>query len=846
MNALDEFLGQYKAQQGEITTNASLPPKPGKWSIPCEDNIYEEFLQLYARAIDEGAHLHLTELHRISGPIVVDLDFKYDDVHGTTRKYNLDTIKAFIQFYTDQIKIYFDVPESSIVAYVMEKDAPTRDGNLVKDGFHIVYPYIVSKTDVQYIIRENVIQNIVNNDIFSNIPYKNTMEDIIDEAVIKRSGWMLYGSHKQNQSPYELTYIYDHTLEALPLPANKSEIVSLLSIRNKTVNTNLKFEIARPVSTPMLPQVVINSEFDINDDITYAKELTELLSTQRAGNYTTWIDTGVCLYNISKTLCDTWITFSKKSKKFKTGECERKWESFDDYNGIKLTVRSLNLWARLDDMEGYEKVNKKYVTNFLRSNLDCEHNDVATLMHIKYQYQFVCSDLKFNNWYEFKSNRWIEMPKAKELRDKISTEIYQDYANMSAVYKKMHMEDPENKDLDDKIKICKTLLNKVKNRPFKKMVMEECEDLFNNRDFEIVLDSNKYLICFTNGVYDLKKLEFRNGCPDDYISFCTKNDYTPWSTLQNTQHARELKDFLSKILPQPDVRKYVLKLISSFLSGNTGEQKFHIWTGDGSNGKSKLVDLIEDALGDYTSKLPITVLTRKRGTGASPEVAETKGKRFVSFQEPEREDKIQVGYMKELTGGDKINTRKLYKSPIEFRPQFKTLLCCNDLPEIPSNDGGTWRRIRVVDFPSKFVDEPTGPNEYKKDTEIPEKLKTWAPYFVSLLIEMYAKFTKEGLKEPESVIKYTKEYQRRSDVYLDYIEENIVETTDESDIISFSSLFNHFKQWHIEYYNEKPNKVMFKTYMERKYGKCIKRPERWKKIKFQEFEEEVSDTDDDL
>jgi P4 family phage/plasmid primase-like protien len=239
-------------------------------------------------------------------------------------------------------------------------------------------------------------------------------------------------------------------------------------------------------------------------------------------------------------------------------------------------------------------------------------------------------------------------------------------------------------------------------------------------------------------------------------------------------------------------------------------------------------------------------LTRKRGTGATPEVAETKGKRFVSFQEPEREDKIQVGFMKELTGGDKINTRKLYKSPIEFRPQFKTILCCNDLPEIPSNDGGTWRRIRVVDFPSKFVDDPKESNEFKKDTEIPEKLKNWAPYFISLLIEMYAKFVKEGLKEPESVIKYTKDYQRRSDVYLDYIEENILETNDDSDILMFSALYNHFKQWHMEYYNEKPSKVLFKEYMERKYGKCIKRPERWKKLKFQVFEDEETTEDSDL
>lgn len=845
MNALTEFMSQYKAQSSDITTNVSLPPKPGKWSIPSEDGIYDEFLKIYSDCIVQGEKFHFTELHSTHGPIVIDLDFKYDVVHGIDRKYSQENIESIIQCFNDQISLYFDIPDSSVIAYVMEKDTPTQDGSVVKDGFHVVYPYVVSKPDVQYVIRENVIQSVNNSDIFSNIPYKNTIDDIIDEAVIKKSGWMMYGSCKAQQSPYYLTKIYNKFLESETIPDNVHSIVSLLSIRNKTEITPLKLDVSRPVSTPALPQVVINQEFNINDDVIYAKELTNILSIERADNYTTWIQVGVCLYNISKNdLCDTWISFSKKSQKFKNGECENKWESFDNYSGVKLTTRSLNMWARLDNTQEYEKINKKYVSNFLRSNLDCEHNDVATLMHIKYQYQYVCSDLRNNFWYEFRDHRWFEMPKAKELREKISTEIFQDYANMSAEYKKMHMRDPENKDLEDKIKICKFLLNKVKNRPFKKLVMEECEDLFNNRDFEKLLDSNKHLICFTNGVYDLEKLEFRSGCPDDYISFCTHNEYKPWSELQNTQEAKELKDFLSKVLPYADVRKYVLKLISSFLSGNTGEQKFHIWTGSGANGKSKLVDLIEDAMGDYSSKLPVTVLTRKRGTGPAPEVAETKGKRFVSFQEPEREDTIQVGYMKELTGGDKICARKLYKSPIEFRPQFKTILCCNDLPEIPGNDGGTWRRIRVVDFPSKFVDEPLKSNEHKKDTQIPEKIKKWAPLFGSLLIEMYAKFVKEGLKEPDSVLHYTMDYQRRSDVFLDYIEENLEESENEGDVITFSAMYNHFKQWHIEYFNSKPNKNLFKEYMEKRFGKCIKRPERWKKLKFQSYENENSDDED--
>ena len=239
--------------------------------------------------------------------------------------------------------------------------------------------------------------------------------------------------------------------------------------------------------------------------------------------------------------------------------------------------------------------------------------------------------------------------------------------------------------------------------------------------------------------------------------------------------------------------------MGSFLSGKTGEEKFHIWTGCGGNGKSKLIELFEYAFGDYCGKMSVTLITQKRAASnaCTPELVANKGKRFVTLQEPDNNEEIHVGAMKELTGGDKIQGRGLHKDPIQFKPQWKMVMTSNVLPQVSSNERGTWRRIRVTEFVSRFVEiteiDPKKKYQFPIDHDLSSKLKEWPEAFIWLLIQEYYNYKKNGLKEPPEVDDNTRAYEEECDTFTQFCNEKIKQSP--GDKIKSDDVYHIYKEW---------------------------------------------------
>lgn len=784
------------------------------------------FYALYKDALRSNMDLHLTEKHRYISPICIDLDLRRPlpqdtamgggggDTLPLPRLYDREHIIAFCRVYLEELAHYVEVPRGTRV-YLLEKACASAAQGLLKDGVHIMLPDIVTRPSVQLLVRTRCLERLRGWHV--SLGVSNTLEDVFDEAVIAKNNWLMYGSKKPGGVPYTLTAVLDaYSCDAIAGPAvvaAATDLVEVLSLRNKFMEARVHAGRAAEVqafeaevdeaqrAAATTRAVMSNTENreaydaggDQPKDLDEVRRLVQILSPRRAENYNDWIRLGWCLRNIDFGLLSAWRDFSKQSNKYVEGECDRRW-AYMRKGG--LGVGTLHMWAKHDNPEQYAGMMSESLRNLVMTSLTGTHHDVAMVIHSMYKHEFVCASIKSKVWYIFKDHRWQLTDSGYILRARISNEVWTEFSNVSMYHQQRSVACDLQVDQQRHQDFAKKLLEvaqRLKNSTFKDHVMKECAELFYVERFEEQLDSNLHLVGFENGVYDLDAREFRDGRPEDYLSFSTKINYVPFNS--DDPRMDEIHKYLAQVLTDYSVRDYVLKLFASFLHGAIKDQKFYIWTGSGSNSKSKLVELFEKSFGDYCCKFPITLLTQKRAASnaANSEVARAKGKRFASLQEPSEDEKLNIGLMKELSGGDKIMARSLFKEPIEFVPQFKLLLLCNQLPHVPSDDGGTWRRIRVVEFTSKFVENPRGEHEFPIDIELSKKLEAWKEAFMSLLIEYYRKYVEDGIQEPEVVLKCTTEYKNQNDHVSSFVAETL-EPNAES-IVAMHDLFGEFRSW---------------------------------------------------
>ena len=590
----------------------------------------------------------------------------------------------------------------------------------------------------------------------------------------------------------------------------------------------------------------------------------------RPGSYDKWIRIGWALKNTHENLLLTWLLFSSQSTVFNypndVEDIVGRWDDFrsddDSTSGEIVTAGSIKYWAR-ENRQAYDKVMQSSLNGLIDNSIrtDAEHytdHEVAQVLYKMYSGTYVCSCIsKGEQWYEYVGHGWKQMDSAATLRIKLSSEVSGHYLTRHRELLTQLtglMDEPTDesnagfiKTLKSKVQSSLVISTKLKQNHNKVGIMKEARDLFYNRDFNNKIDTDPYLLGFKNGVIDFKNKCFRDGTPDDYLTLNTNICYKDRSEIKDYETiSKDISEFMEKLFPVPELREYMWEHLAACLVGTNKDQTFNIYTGEGSNGKSLLVKLMQTILGDYKGSVPITLITQKRGTigSTSSEVAQLKGIRYAVIQEPSRGDTLNEGILKEITGGDPIQARSLYANSITFIPQFSLVVCTNTLLDVKSNDNGTWRRIRVAPFQSTFVDKVTGdPNikyEFKKDESLEDRFESWAPVLMYMLVKRA--FANGGITPSCKLVEEQSEtYRNSQDVITSFLTDKLVD--DEEGSVQKRELTECFKQWHMAEYLKPPanSKDLFER-MEKKYGKYPKRG-GWRGIKLTEDDEDEDNQD---
>lgn len=316
-----------------------------------------------------------------------------------------------------------------------------------------------------------------------------------------------------------------------------------------------------------------------------------------------------------------------------------------------------------------------------------------------------------------------------------------------------------------------------------------------------VFDIRRDLLNCPNGTIELRAGILREHRREDYLTRLCPIEYDPDASRD------AYLAFLSTTFDgRPSVAEYVRDLAGYVLTGEVSDQTLNIFNGDGSNGKSLLVESWGHVLGEgeYAHTAAAELLVSAGRDRHPTELTGLRGARLVICAESGEGGELDESKMKKLTGGDTVAARYMRQDFFTFKPSHKLILLTNNRPRVRGTDHGVWRRIRLVPFAVRFwkdADRELDPSgsyleRFRADPKLGERLRTSAAQgILADMVERAIKFYREGgtLNPPADVTRATSEYRQDQDIIGQFFVTCVRE--DEGARVKASELYAVFKRW---------------------------------------------------
>ena len=370
----------------------------------------------------------------------------------------------------------------------------------------------------------------------------------------------------------------------------------------------------------------------------------------------------------------------------------------------------------------------------------------------------------------------------------------------------------EQLEIKEQLKSLTRTLVEIQSSPFKKNVIESLVSLTNDPKFITKLNNeSKFLIPIKNGnLINLKTLEIRKRISTDLFSYELNVDYKQESPLSN---AREFINDIS--CSDEELSDFLERLMGYFLTAETSDRGFYIFWGIGCNGKSTLFKIMKNILlQGYTGISKNVLVNTNSRSSLTPELEVLIYARLAVLSEIRENEVLDESNIKSLTGGDVITCNPKNRDPIQFVPNCKLVMLCNDKPKFNIDDQAMLDRLKFIPFNGRF--EKTTENNNKCDflTENEDCLSE----FFTLFAQGANRWYNGNQLIPVSIMKDAMDtFVEEQDIIQQWCED-CCEINKENSLI-LSTAWESFLNWNILNNGNNVSKIEFGKMMHKRFDK---------------------------
>lgn len=218
-------------------------------------------------------------------------------------------------------------------------------------------------------------------------------------------------------------------------------------------------------------------------------------------------------------------------------------------------------------------------------------------------------------------------------------------------------------------------------------------------------------ICVKNGMLNITTGDLKDHAPDYYATYELDVNFNPESKDRCTRFLQ----FLQETVQTPEVIMQVQEFMGYCFLRQVPFAKCLILLGPGSDGKSKLLNLIRELVG------PENCAAVSFSEMEDQFLRSSLYQKAVNISTEIGSKAVESQYFKAISSGDPINAAFKHKNTFSFMPYCKLIFATNKMPRVLDNSEGLFRRLLPIEFKRQFREDDPDTDPFLEDKLLAEK-----------------------------------------------------------------------------------------------------------------------------